>query len=58
MEKDYFHGDIITNIDSISLNKVNDLRKYIYTKEIGDEVVLTINRRGKIFELYISLGQK
>lgn len=45
-------------IDNINLNKVSDLRKYIYTKEIGDEITLTINRRGKTFELKINLGAK
>ncbi len=51
-------GDIISKIDNISLNKMNDLRKYIYTKEVGDEVILTINRNGKEFEIKINLGYK
>ena len=51
-------GDIITHIDGMELNKVSDLRKYIYTKEIGDEAQLTVNRRGRIIEIKINLGVK
>lgn len=40
-------GDIINKIDNIELNTMNDLRKYIYSKKPGDEVVLDIIR-GKI----------
>lgn len=51
-------GDIITSIDSIELNTMNDLRQYIYTKKPGDEVVLKITR-GKINrEIKIVLGKK
>lgn len=51
-------GDIISKIDNIPLNKMNDLRKYIYTKEVGEEVTLTVNRKGKIFDIKLNLGQK
>ena len=37
---------------------MNDLRKYIYTKNVGDEVTLEIERRGKRFEIKINLGKK
>ena len=40
-------GDIITKIDGIELNTMNDLRKYIYTKKPKDEVTLSVTR-GKI----------
>lgn len=40
-------GDIINKIDNIELNTMNDLRKYIYSKKPGDEVILDI-KRGKI----------
>ena len=51
-------GDIITNIDEIELNTVNDLREYIFTKKPGDEVNLKINR-GKINkEIKVILGKK
>ncbi len=51
-------GDIISKIDDVSLNKMNDLREYIYTKNVGDEVVLTVERNGKTFEITIKLGKK
>ncbi len=51
-------GDIITNIDGIKLNTMNDLRQYIYTKKPNDEVTLNINR-GKINRnIKIVLGKK
>ena len=40
-------GDIITKIDNVELNTMNDLRKYIYSKKPGEEVILDITR-GKI----------
>lgn len=36
--------DIIIKIDNITLEKMSDLRKYIYTKNVGDEVILRIQR--------------
>lgn len=51
-------GDIITTIDDVSLNTMNDLRQYIYTKRTNDTVVLKITR-GKINkEISIVLGKK
>lgn len=49
-------GDIITKIDNIELNKMSDLRKYIYSKNPGDKVKLTVNRLYKNFEVEIILG--
>ncbi len=51
-------GDIIVKIDDVELNKMSDLRKYIYTKEVGDEVMLTVQRSGKEFEITLNLGRK
>jgi S1-C subfamily serine protease len=51
-------GDIIESIDGLTLNTMNDLREYIYTKKPKDEVVLCI-LRGKIrSEIKIILGKK
>lgn len=51
-------GDIITSIDNVSLNTMNDLRQYIYTKEPKDEVILKVTR-GKINkEIKLVLGKK
>lgn len=50
--------DIITSIDDISLNTMNDLKQYIYTKKPNDEVTLKVIR-GKINkEIKIVLGKK
>ena len=37
-------GDIITKIDDTEINKMNDLRKYIYSKNPKDKVKLTVKR--------------
>lgn len=51
-------GDIITNIDNVVLNTMNDLRQYIYRKKPNDEVTLRVTR-GKINkEIKIALGKK
>ena len=51
-------GDIITNIDNVELNTMNDLREYIYTKSPGDEITLKITK-GKVGkEIKIILGAK
>ena len=49
-------GDIITKIDGVELNKISDLRKYIYSKKPGDKVKLTVSRKYKDFEVEIKLG--
>lgn len=51
-------GDIITKIDNISINKMSELRNYIYTKKVGDEVSLTILRNKKERVIKIKLGKK
>ena len=51
-------GDIITSIDNVTLNTMNDLRQYIYTKKPRDEVILKVTR-GKINkEIKLTLGKK
>ena len=50
-------GDIITQIDDVKLETMNDLREYIYTKKPNDEVTLKINR-GKIKrDIVVKLGR-
>lgn len=41
---DLKEGDIITSIDGKSLNTMNDLREYIYSKKPNDIVLLQISR--------------
>ncbi len=51
-------GDIITSVDDVSLNTMNDLRQYIYTKKPNDEVIFKVTR-GKINkEIKVVLGKK
>jgi len=51
-------GDVITKIDELELNKMCDLRSYIYTKSPGDEVSLTIYRNKKELQMRVKLGTK
>lgn len=51
-------GDIIISIDGVSLNKVTDLRSYIYTKEPGDTVSMIVNRNNNIENVKVKLGEK
>ena len=51
-------GDIITKIDEINLNKMNDLKKYIYSKSPGDSVKLIVQRNNKTYEITVKLGYK
>lgn len=51
-------GDIIAKIDNIELNKMSELRKYIYTKSPNDDVNLTILRNNKTMNIIVKLGKK
>ena len=51
-------GDIITKIDNIELSKMNDLKSYLYTKNPGDEVNLSILRNRQAMEIKVILGRK
>lgn len=51
-------GDIIEKIDGVSINTINDLRRYIYTKNIGDEVKLLILRNKQEMQVTARLTQK
>lgn len=51
-------GDIITKIDNIEINKMSELRKYIYTKKVGEEVSLTVLRNNREYNIQVILGKK
>ena len=38
-------GDIITSIDNVTLNTMNDLRQYIYTKKPKEEVTFVLSQK-------------
>lgn len=51
-------GDIITKIDNQEINRMSELRNYIYTKSPGDTVTLTVLKNKKLSEIQIKLGQR
>ena len=51
-------GDVITKIDNLEVNKMSELRNYIYTKTPGEKVTLTINRNNKEYSATITLGKR
>ncbi len=55
---DLKEGDLITSIDGTTLNTINDLRQYIYSKMPGDTVELNIVRNDKEKEIECTLGKK
>lgn len=55
---DIKEGDIITQIDDTTLNKMNDLKKYVYHKKPEDMVKLYIQRNGKEFTVDVKLAGK
>lgn len=50
--------DIITQIDQVKLNKMSELRRYIYTKKPGDQVTLIVQRKGIKTPINITLGKR
>ena len=50
-------GDIITKIDDVNLNKMNELKAYIYSKNPYDEVNLEILRDNNLINISIRLGK-
>ena len=51
-------GDIIVKIDDVELDKMCDLRKYIYKKNVGDRVKLTVLKGRRMVELECELNRK
>lgn len=51
-------GDIITKVDDKVINKMNELREYIYTKKPGDKLKISILRDKKRIDLIINLVKK
>lgn len=55
---DVKEGDIITKIDDTQISKMNDLKKYIYSKNPKDIVKLYLQRNGKESEVEVELASK
>ena len=56
--KELIVGDIITKIDGMVINKMNNLKKYIYSKKPKEKVKLTVKRANTEFEIEVILGSK
>ncbi len=55
---DIKEGDIINDIDDVTIETINDLKEYIYTKSPGDIVTLSLTRGNKSLDVEIVLGKK
>ena len=51
-------GDVLIGIDGITIDKMSELRIYIYEKEIGDEVRIKYIRNNREYEKTITLAKK
>lgn len=51
-------GDIITQIDSVPINKMTELRTYIYTKKPDETVQLKVLRNKKEINVQVKLSTK
>lgn len=51
-------GDVITKIDGNSINRMSELRTYIYRKKPGEKVTLTISRNNKEVPIEVTLSKK
>lgn len=57
-ETELKRGDIITQIDNTSVNKMSELQEYIFSKNPGDEIILTIVRNNKEKQIKVILQEK
>ena len=51
-------GDIITKIDNTNVNKMYELQSYIWGKNVGEEIILTIKRDNKEKQVKIVMEEK
>lgn len=51
-------GDIILSIDELELNKMSELRCYIYSKNVGDKVDIRYVRNKRQYEANVTLAKK
>ena len=50
-------GDIIEEIDGIEIDSMNQLKEYVYSKNVGDIVMLTVKKNNKTFEISSKLAK-
>ena len=51
-------GDIIIKIDNTNINKMCELQEYIFSKNPGDEIILTILRDNEEKQIKVMLSEK
>lgn len=51
-------GDVITKIDGNQINRMSELRNYIYRKKPGDKIQITYSRNNKEYQIEITLSKK
>ena len=51
------NGDIIEKIDGIEIDSMNQLKEYVYSKNVGDIVMLTVKKNNKTFEISSKLAK-
>lgn len=51
-------GDIIEKIDDTKIESMNQLKEYIYEKNIGDQVILQIKRNNKKIQVKAKLSKR
>ena len=50
-------GDIVEEIDGIEIDSMNQLKEYVYSKNVGDIVMLTVKKNNKTFEISSKLAK-
>ena len=51
-------GDVLEKIDQTQIESMNKLKEYIYTKNPGDQVNLTIKRNNNYLQVKATLAKK
>ena len=57
-KQDLKYGDIITQIDDTKIDKMSELRSYIYGKSPNDVSTVRITRNNKEYTLQVTLGRR
>ena len=50
-------GDIIEKIDNKQIESMNQLKEYIFSKNIGEKIKLTIKRKKQLYEISVELDK-
>ncbi len=50
-------GDIIEEIDGTKITEPSEISAHIYKKQVGDEIIMTINRNGKLIQISLKLEE-